>query len=91
MTTDILTLARRLRAARLAAGLSGQSAGAYLGLPRQAIYQIEHCSRNVSALELARLAELYKVPIGDLVAFDALDDVTLGTRPVSGPTGGVTS
>jgi transcriptional regulator with XRE-family HTH domain len=87
MTTDILTLARRLRAARLAAGLTQGQVAAYLEIHRPSVAMIESARRNVSALELARLAELYRVPIAELVAFDACDDVTLGTRPVAVPVG----
>jgi transcriptional regulator with XRE-family HTH domain len=87
MTTDILTLARRLRAARTAAGLTQGEVAAHLDLHREAVSAIESTRRDVKALELARLAELYRVPIADLVAFDACDDVGLGTRPVAAPVG----
>lgn len=56
-------LAARLRAARERAGITQGVAAAALGLPRTALVQIEGANRTVSSLELAKLAELYDVPI----------------------------
>jgi transcriptional regulator with XRE-family HTH domain len=53
-------LAERLRTAREAAGISQDSVAQTLGVPRAAISQIEHGNRRVEAIELARLAKLYK-------------------------------
>ena len=53
-------LAARLREAREAAGLSQEDVAQKLSLPRPAISQIENGHRRVEALELARLARLYK-------------------------------
>lgn len=56
-------LAERLRLAREAAGISQDAVAQTLGVPRAAISQIEHGNRRVEAIELARLAKLYKRPL----------------------------
>jgi transcriptional regulator with XRE-family HTH domain len=56
-------LAERLRLAREAAAISQDVAAQTLGVPRAAISQIEHGNRRVEAIELARLAKLYKRPL----------------------------
>ena len=60
-------LGRRLRSARVARGLSQQAAAHALCLPRTAVTQLEAGSRSVSTLELTRLAELYLLPVADLL------------------------
>ena len=57
-------LAERLRLAREAAEISQDVVAQTLGVPRAAISQIEHGNRRVEAIELARLAKLYKKPLG---------------------------
>lgn len=54
-------IARRLREARKLAGLSQGQAAKMLGLHRPAVSEIEGGNRNVSAIELARFAEIYDV------------------------------
>lgn len=56
-------LAGRLKDAREASGISQEEVAASLGLPRPAISQIENGHRRVEALELARLAKLYQLPL----------------------------
>ena len=57
-------LARRLREAREYVNLSQQFVAEQTGIPRSAISDIERGSRRVESLELKRLAELYRMPIG---------------------------
>jgi Zn-dependent peptidase ImmA (M78 family)/transcriptional regulator with XRE-family HTH domain len=66
-------LARRLRHAREAAGLTQQGVAGKLGLSRSSIAQIERGNRSVSSLELDRLARLYGRSLDELLAeeFDA--------------------
>lgn len=59
MSIDQDTLARRLREAREAAGLTQEDAARELGVPRTAVVQLEAGKRAVSSLELVRLARLY--------------------------------
>src|SRR5207253_8929829 len=66
-------LARRLRDAREFMNLSQQFVSTQTGIPRSAISDIERGSRRVESLELKRLAELYRMPVGYL-----LGDVTPG-------------
>lgn len=56
-------LAERLRLAREQANLSQEEVAEKLSLPRPAISQIENGRRRVEALELARLAKLYRCPM----------------------------
>ena len=60
-------LARRLRDAREFTNLSQQFVSEQTGIPRSAISDIERGSRRVESLELKRLAELYRMPVGYLL------------------------
>jgi transcriptional regulator with XRE-family HTH domain len=56
-------LADRLREAREYLGLSQQFVAEHTGIPRVAISAIENGKRKVEALELERLAALYRCPL----------------------------
>ncbi|MBW8484274.1 helix-turn-helix domain-containing protein [Actinomadura parmotrematis] len=56
-------LGRRVREARIAAGLSQEALGQRLGLGRTIVVKVEAGKREVDALELARLAEVLKLPM----------------------------
>lgn len=56
-------LAARLRHAREYLGLSQQFVEQYTGISRVAISALENGKRKVDALELERLASLYKYPV----------------------------
>jgi len=58
------TLGERLREAREYVGFSQEEIATYLGVPRSALSLIETGQRKVDALELKKLAALYKRPIG---------------------------
>lgn len=59
---DRETLGKRLREAREYLGLSQDEVATHLGIPRSALSNIERGQRGVDALELKRLAALYKQP-----------------------------
>lgn len=61
-------LAARLRHAREAAGLTQEEVGRKLGLPRSSVAQMELGNRDVSSLELDRLASLYGRSLDELLA-----------------------
>ena len=61
-------LGKRLRQAREYVGLKQEDAAAALRLDATAIAKIEHGKRGVGALEMVRLATLYKVSMSDLLA-----------------------
>jgi Zn-dependent peptidase ImmA (M78 family)/transcriptional regulator with XRE-family HTH domain len=61
-------LGKRLRQARERVGLKQDDAAAALRLDATAIAKIEHGKRGVGALEIVRLATLYKVSMSDLLA-----------------------
>lgn len=63
MSRERERLAQRLKEAREAVGLSQDEVAKELELPRPAISQIENGNRRVEALELARLAKLYRQPL----------------------------
>ena len=63
MNTDQGILAARLKAARVASGLTQEQVATALAVPRTAIVQLEAGNRAVSTLELAKLAALYSRPI----------------------------
>ncbi|WP_081991230.1 helix-turn-helix domain-containing protein [Inquilinus limosus] len=56
-------LGERLKKAREYVGYSQDEAASFLRVPRTAITNIESGQRRVEALELKRLAELYRQPV----------------------------
>jgi transcriptional regulator with XRE-family HTH domain len=58
-----MTLAERLRAAREYLGFSQDQVSQHLGIQRSALSNMETGQRRVEAVELKRLAELYKKPL----------------------------
>jgi transcriptional regulator with XRE-family HTH domain len=67
-------VAKRLRDARKMAGLSQGQVAKELGLHRPSISEIEAGRRRVSAEELGRLAELYKIDVAWLAGEDQGDE-----------------
>jgi transcriptional regulator with XRE-family HTH domain len=57
-------LGAKLRQAREYLGFSQDEVATFLKVPRTAITHIESGHRRVEALELKRLAELYRQPVG---------------------------
>jgi transcriptional regulator with XRE-family HTH domain len=55
-------LGDRLRDARKYLGLKQEEVAAYLKIPRTALTDIENGQRRVEAIELSRLAKLYRQP-----------------------------
>jgi transcriptional regulator with XRE-family HTH domain len=60
-------LCQRLRAARKRAGLTQAQAASALGHPQNYVSKCERAERKIEALELAEFAELYAVPLGELI------------------------
>ena len=60
-------LAKKLRKIREDKGITQQQAADALGIPRTAMTQIENANRNISTLELSKLAELYHCTVGELM------------------------
>lgn len=79
-------LARRLREAREASGLTQDEVARHLGLSRPSVAQIELGNRGVSSLELDQLSYLYGRDIRDLLApeFHPEDSVIALFRATSG-------
>lgn len=63
-------LGERLRDARKYLGLKQEEVAAYLKLPRTALTDIENGQRRVEAIELTRLARLYRQSVGYLTGED---------------------
>jgi transcriptional regulator with XRE-family HTH domain len=61
--SERVQLGDRLRDARNYLGLTQEEVAAYLSIPRTALTDIESGRRRVEALELARLAKLYRQPL----------------------------
>ena len=70
-TIERQRLGERLREARKYLGLNQEDVAAYLKIPRTALGDIESGQRRVEAIELTRLAKLYKQPIGYFTGEDA--------------------
>jgi transcriptional regulator with XRE-family HTH domain len=64
-------LGERLKDARKYLGLKQEEVAAYLNIPRTALTDIENGQRRVEALELQRLARLYRQPVGHFTGEDA--------------------
>ncbi len=71
-------LGERLREARKYLGLKQEEVAGYLKIPRTALTDIEKGQRRVEAIELARLAKLYRQPVG----FFTGEDEATGSLPV---------
>lgn len=56
-------LGDRLREARKYLGLKQEEVAGYLKIPRTALTDIENGQRRVEAIELTRLAKLYRQPV----------------------------
>jgi transcriptional regulator with XRE-family HTH domain len=63
-------LGERLREARKYLGLKQEEVAGYLKLPRTALTDIENGQRRVDAIELTRLARLYRQSIAYLTGED---------------------
>ncbi len=61
---DRRILSERLREAREYLGFSQEEVAGYLDVPRSALSLMERGRRKVDALELKKLAGLYKRPVG---------------------------
>jgi transcriptional regulator with XRE-family HTH domain len=64
-------LGDRLREARKYLGLKQEEVAGYLKIPRTALTDIENGQRKVEAIELTRLAKLYRQPVGYFTGEDA--------------------
>ncbi len=74
MANNRKQLGERLRLAREEAGLSQEQVAQHLNLPRPAISLIERGQRRVEALELARLAKLFKRPLSHFADEETPED-----------------
>lgn len=63
-------LGEKLRKAREYVGFSQDEVATFLKVPRTAVTNIESGQRKVEALELKRLAELYRQPVGHFTGED---------------------
>ena len=68
---DRKTLGERLREAREYLGFSQEEVAKYLGVSRSALSNIETGQRKVDALEMKKLASLYKRPATHFTGEDA--------------------
>lgn len=86
---DRKELGARLRQAREYIGLLQEEVAKYLGIPRTALTNIESGRRRIDAIELKRLATLYKQPVSYLtgenqVAEGMPEDIAHLARAASG-------
>jgi transcriptional regulator with XRE-family HTH domain len=77
MDGDRKTLGERLREAREYLGFSQEEVARFLGVPRSALSLMEAGQRKVDAIELKKLAGLYKRPISYFTGGEA-DEATFG-------------
>lgn len=74
---DRKTLGERLREAREYLGFSQEEVATFLGVPRSALSLIEAGQRKVDALELKKLAGLYKRSVGYFTGEES-EEILLG-------------
>ncbi len=74
---DRKTLGERLREAREYLGFSQEEVATFLGVPRSALSLMETGQRKVDALELKKLAGLYKRPVGYFTG-DEAEEIPFG-------------
>lgn len=60
-------LAKRLKTERKSRGITQESLAQILNVPRTAIVQMENAKRNVSTLEISKLAQLYGCAVDQLL------------------------
>ena len=77
------TLCARLKEAREYRGFSQEEVAKHLSIPRTAISLMENGTRRVEALELRRLAELYRTSMDDLTGNNLSADEPESLRLVS--------
>ncbi len=75
---DRKVLGERLREAREYLAFSQDQVATFLGVSRSALSLMETGQRKVDALELKKLAELYKRPVGFFTG-EAAEEVSFGT------------
>ena len=75
MEGDRRAMGERLRQAREYLGFSQEEVAKYLNISRSALSNIETGQRKVDALELKKLASLYKRPVTQFTGEDAEDQV----------------
>jgi transcriptional regulator with XRE-family HTH domain len=75
---DRKALGERLREAREYLGFSQDQVATFLGVSRSALSLMETGQRKVDALELKKLAGLYKRPVGHFTG-EETEDVAFGT------------
>lgn len=75
---DRMALAERLREAREYLGFSQDQVATFLGVSRSALSLMESGQRKVDALELKKLAGLYKRPVGFFTG-EAAEEISFGT------------
>lgn len=68
---DRKRLGEKLRDARKYLGLKQEEVAGALGIPRTALVDIEGGQRRVEAIELTRLAKLYRQPVSYFTGEDA--------------------
>jgi len=71
-------LGARLRDARKYLGLKQEEVAEYLGIQRTALGDIESGQRRVEAIELTRLAKLYKQSVSYFIGEDVAADFPAG-------------
>ncbi len=74
---DRKMLGERLRQAREYLGFSQEEVAKFLGVPRSAVSNVETGGRKIDALELKKLAGLYKRPVSYFTG-DEADEANLG-------------
>lgn len=75
-------LAKRLRGARVIAGLGQAEVAKELGLPRSAVSKMENGEQRVESVVLARMARLYGVSVSSLLAEEDAVPSSRGGTPV---------
>jgi transcriptional regulator with XRE-family HTH domain len=70
-SNEVTVVAGRLREAREVLGFTQEEVSGALGIPRTSVHAMETGKRNVSALELRRLARLYRRRVEWLLGEDA--------------------
>jgi Zn-dependent peptidase ImmA (M78 family)/transcriptional regulator with XRE-family HTH domain len=71
---DQQVLGKKIKQLREKSGLTQEEAEKAIGLPQKALTHIESGVRKVSTLELAKLSELFHVPIGDFFAKEVQEE-----------------
>src|SRR5271156_2027702 len=73
-------LGARIAALREARGMTGEELGSAIGLSRSQISKIEHGTRRLDVSEIAEIADVFEVTLGEVLGVERSGSLALAAR-----------